>query len=353
MDLQVNRPEPVLSEKEIFLYKRSQSSDKAIEILLKGEFVLIKDLYSNGLFLLNELKKYLKQKYSDNSFQEQRDFRSIYYETSNRILLEIANNELIVKKAPKIGWLKVLYSDIKDFMLPFPKIQGLNSSWQWYNKGIFIPVLGKNIFPYFGSYFPTRFEHLELFEEWLKKYSGEKNIVFDIGIGSGILSFQMLKHGFKKIIGTDTNPNSIIGLLKAIKKNKDYSNLQLSYGNLFANSNIIADLIVFNPPWLPTKKNIDGLDKAIYYNNNLFADFFKEAKQRLKINGKIVLLFSNLAQITDACKTNPIEEEIRKGGRFKKELYLKKPVKPASNKTKRNQNWRSSENIELWVLGHK
>ena len=353
MDIKPNRPEPIVSEIEVVPFKKGTSPKMAIDALLEGDFVLIIDFYSSGLKLLSELKKYVKHKYPDKSFQGQRDFRSIFHELSNRILLDISDNKLSVKKAPEIGWLKKLYTEINDFALPFPKVQGLNSAWQWYKKGIFIPVLQRKIYPFFGTYFPTRFEHLELFEGWVKKYTGEKKSAIDIGVGSGILSFQMLQHGFEKTIGTDTNPNSIIGLRESIEENKGYSNLELIHGNLFANINTSTELIVFNPPWLPAKQDIKGLDNAIYYGPELFPDFFKEAKKFLKPGGKLVLLFSNLAQITNVSESNPIEEEIAKGGRFKKELLLKKIVKPASKKTKRNQNWRSSEVVELWVLVHK
>lgn len=352
-DIQVNRPEPIVSDIEVAFYKRKMDPQIAIEILLDGGFVLIVDFYSNGLALLSELKRYIKQQYSNKSFKGQRDFRSVYQNLSNKILLNISNNKLSVRKAPEIGWLQILYPELSDFALPFPKVQGLNSAWQWYKNGILIPVLEEKIHPYFGTYFPTRFEHIELFEDWLKKYCGTKTSAIDIGVGSGILSFQMLQHGFEKVIGTDINPNSIIGLTEFIKGNEKYSNLNLIHGNLFANCDILTELIVFNPPWLPASHDTEGLDSAIYYKSNLFSDFFKEAKKNLKPNGKIVLLFSNLAQITKVSEGNPIEKEIAEGGRFKLNLLLKKSVRPASKKTKRNQNWRSSEAVELWVLVHK
>ena len=187
----------------------------------------------------------------------------------------------------------------------------------------------------------------------MKKYNGIKKSAIDIGIGSGILSFQMLQHGFEYVIGTDINPNVIIGLTEAIKGNEKYSKLSIIHGNLFANCNTLTELIVFNPPWLPASHEVKGLESAIYYNSDLFSDFFKEAKKHLKSNGKIVLLFSNLAQITNVSESNPIEKEIAEGGRFKLDLLLEKPVRSASKKTKRNQNWRSSEVVELWVLIHK
>ncbi|MEA3446179.1 MAG: methyltransferase [Bacteroidota bacterium] len=349
-EIQVNRPEPIISDIDVVPYKRRMGPQTAIEDLVDGYYVLIVDFYSSGLTVLSELKKYLKSQYSDQSFQGQRNFRSVFRELSHRILLKINNNKLTVRKAPVIGWLEILYPDLNEFLLPFPQVQGLNSSWQWYEKGIAIPVLDRKIHPWFGTYFPTRFEHLELFDNWLKKYKGEKKSAMDIGIGSGILSFQMLKHGFEKVYGTDSNPNVIIGLCEDLKKNMLNSKIDIIHGDLFANCNLKTELIVFNPPWLPASHNLEGLDKAIYYDANLFPSFFSEAQKHLKTGGRVVLLFSNLAQITKVGEHHPIEAELSDGGRFQKELFIQKQVRPASKNTRRNQNWRTSEMVELWVL---
>ncbi|MDA3952017.1 MAG: methyltransferase [Bacteroidales bacterium] len=348
--IQADRPEPITSNIDVVPYKRRMDPQIAIEALVDGYHVLIVDFYSSGLTILSELKNYLKNKYTDQSFREQRDFRSEFRELSHRLLLLVNNNKLVVRKAPEIGWLKTLYPELNEFLLPFPQVQGLNSSWQWYEKGISIPGLEKKIHPFFGTYFPTRFEHLKLFENWLKQYKGDKKSAIDIGIGSGVLSLQMLKHGFEKVYGTDTNPNAIIGLNESLNKNKLNSKIDLLHGDLFANCNVKTELIVFNPPWIPASHDLEGIDKAIYYDYDLFPRFFSEAEKHLKPNGRIVLLFSNLAQITKVGENHPIEEELSKGGRFQKELFIQKKVDQASKNTRRNQNWRSSELVELWVL---
>ena len=349
-EIQADRPEPIISNIDVVPYKRRMEPQIAIEALVDGYNVLIVDFYSSGLTILNELKKYIKNKHSDQSFQGQRDFRSEFRELSHRLLLLVCNNKLTVRKAPEIGWLKTLYPELYEFLLPFPQVQGLNSSWQWYEKGISIPVLDKKIHPFFGTYFPTRFEHLKLFDNWLKRYKGEKKSAIDIGIGCGVLSFLMLKHSFEKVYGTDSNPNAIIGLNEYLNKNKLYSKIDLIHGDLFANCNLKTELIVFNPPWLPASHNLEGIDKAIYYDANLFPQFFAEAKKHLKAEGRVVLLFSNLAQITKVGECHPIEAELSGGGRFQKELFIQKKVSQASKKTRRNQNWRTSEMVELWVL---
>ncbi|WAC03115.1 50S ribosomal protein L11 methyltransferase [Lacinutrix neustonica] len=165
--------------------------------------------------------------------------------------------------------------------MPFPQIQGLNSAWQWYKNGITIPMLRNKLHPYYGTYFPTRFDHLELFDRWLKYYEGAKKTAIDVGIGSGVLSLQMIKHGFQKVFGTDINPNAIIGLTEYMGETKLSRKIDLDLGYLFGKFEKQTELIVFNPPWLRESHNVDNLEEAIYYNENLFPDFFEGAKQRL------------------------------------------------------------------------
>ncbi len=349
-DLKVNRPEPIKPGVEIRSFLQVTDIKETIDALLSGEYILIEDLYSNGLILLNELQSYLKNIHPNESFQEQREFRSEYRKLSNLILIQVKEHKLTVKKAPWIGWLEKLYPETNDFLLPFPQIQGLNSAWQWYNNGVIIPVIRNKVHPYYGVYFPTRFEHLQLFDNWLKRYEGPKKSAIDVGIGCGVLSLLLMKHGFQKSFGTDVNPNAIIGLKESMKGTKLSHKIEIDYGHLFGKWEKLTELIVFNPPWLPSSHDLDRLDEAIYYNDKLFPDFFVEAKKRLLPEGRIVLLFSNLGQITNVTKEHPIENELLNGGRFELDKCLKKSVKAASVKTKRNQHWRSTEEVELWVL---
>ena len=352
-DLHINKPEPILAGKQIELFNRTTDVKHTIKLLEAGKPILITAFYSNGLLLLKELHKHLKRKLPHKSYQEQREYRSEYRKLSNLILIEIVDHKLKVKKSPSIGWLERFYPETSDFLLPFPQVQGLNSAWQWYQNGISIPVLRNKVHPFYGTYFPTRFDHLKLFDNWLKRYTGPKKSAIDVGIGSGILSFQMIKYGFQKVFGTDTNPNAIVGLKEFMADTKLSRKIELDFGHLFGRWTKQTELIVFNPPWLPDLNNPDSNDQAIYYNENLFPEFFAEAKKRLLPEGKLVILFSNLAQITNVTKDHPIEKELVEGERFQLEKCLKKTVKAASEKTKRDQFWRSSEEVELWVLTNK
>lgn len=349
-EMRADRPEPIIPDIEVYPYKRRMEPQMAIDALVEGHYVLIVDFYSSGLTLLLAIREYVKLKYPDLSFQGQRAYRSAFRELSHRLLLLVNNHKLAVRKAPEIGWLKILYPGLSEFLLPFPQVQGLNSAWQWYQKGIIIPGLNLKIHPWYGTYFPTRFEHLKLFDNWLKQYKGARKSAMDIGIGSGVLTFQLLRHGFEQIYGTDSNPNAIIGIHQAMQGNKLSPKIKLMFGDLLAGYDQKAELIVFNPPWLPAARDSEGIDKAIYYDDKLFPRFFAEAGRHLAPGGHVVLLFSNLAQITGTTEDHPIAAELASGKIFQKELFLQKNVASASENTRRDQNWRAAEMVELWVL---
>tara|TARA_R110002012_G_scaffold313413_1_gene524990 strand:+ start:307 stop:1383 length:1077 start_codon:yes stop_codon:yes gene_type:complete len=352
-EINAHKPAPFVTGKRLEIFNLSTEIKKTIQALEAGKPVLIADFYSNGILLLKELQQYLKSKMPHKTFQEQREYRAAYHKLSNLILLEIINYKIDVKKAPAIGWLEKLYTGNTNFLLTFPQVQGLNSSWQWYQNGISVPTLRNKIHPYYGVYFPTRFDHLTVFDNWLKRYEGPKKSAIDIGVGSGALSFQLVGHGFQKVYGTDINPNAIIGLTEFMGDTKLSRKIELDHASLFGKWDKQTELIVFNPPWLPISSENDRTDKAMYYPEELFPDFFAAAKERLAVDGKLVILFSNLAQITDVTNDHPIENEISHHDRFQLERCYKKRVKAASDKTTRDQNWRGSEEVELWVLVHK
>ena len=352
-DIQPDRPDILTTEVEAISFYRKMDTKATVEEMIAGKYVLVEEFYSNGLQVLNELKRNLLLKHKDKTFQGQRDYRAAFRKASHRLLLKAKDNKLIVKKSPDFGWLELLYPDVSEFYVAFPDVQGMNSSWQWYKKGLEVKTLNLTIHPFYGTYFPTRFDHLKLFDKWLKKYEGAKNNAIDIGVGSGVLSFQLIQNGFENIFATDTNKNAIIGVSKEIERLGFEDKITLNHGDLFDNCDVKADIIVFNPPWLLAKHDLEeGIDKAMYYEEELFPRFFEQALEHLAPEGKIVLIFSNLAQVVDEESVHPIIEELQKHNRFRKELHLRRDVRASSRRTKRRDS-RDNEKVELWVLTPK
>ena len=350
---QADRPDIITTEIDAIHFYRKMDTEATVKDMIDGKYVLVEEFYSNGLQVLKELRKNLLLKHKDKTFQGQRDYRAAFRKASHRLLLKVVDNKLTVKKGPDSGWLTVLYPDVSEFYVSFPEMQGMNSSWQWYEKGMEIKTLDLTLKPYYGTYFPTRFDHLKLFDKWLKKYDGAKNKAIDIGVGSGILTFQLIQNGFENIFATDSNKNAIIGVAEESKRLGFEKKITLNHGDLFENCDVKADLIVFNPPWLLAKHALEeGIDKAMYYEEDLFPRFFEQALNHLTPDGKIVLIFSNLAQVVDKESPHPIIEELRNHKRFRKELHLTREVRASSRRTKRRDS-RENEKVELWVLTPK
>lgn len=351
-DIKIDRPDIITSQIEPISYYRKMDTDAIVVALLEGKYILIEEFYSNGLEVLAELKNHLKLKYDDETPGAQAEYKIAFDEAAKRVILKIEDHKLLIKKAPELKWFDILYPESSEFYLPFLEVQKLSSSWLTYKNGVEVKTLDLEIHPFYGTHAPKRFDHLKLFDKWVKKYEGSKDTAIEIGIGSGVLSFQMIQNGFKNIHASDINKNAIVGVDKESKELGYEDKITLYHGDLFENIDIQADVIVFQPPWLPTKNKIQkDIDKAVYFEEDLFPKFFDEAKKHLSPEGKIVLVYSDLVPKSEE-NTHPIIEELRANNRFKKELHLRRDVRATSRRKKRNDST-DNKKVELWVLAQK
>lgn len=352
-DIKPDRPKIITKELNAIKYYRKMDAKETVNEMMAGKYVIVEEFFSNGLELLSELKRILSKIHKDKSFQGKREYRAAFREASHNLFIKVKDYKIDVKKAPDVGWLEILYPEASEFYISFPDAQGLNSSWQWYKKGIEVKTLDLMLHPYYSTYFPTRFDHLKLFDKWLKKYDGAKNNAIEIGVGSGVLSFQLIQNGFENIYASDTNKNAVIGVAKECERLSYEDKITVNHADLFENCDVKADVIVFNPPWLVAKHKLEeGIDKAMYYEEDLFPRFFEQAAEHLNENGKIVLIFSNLGEVVDKNTIHPIIDELRKNKRFRKDLHLTRDVRASSKRTQRTDS-RDKEKVELWVLSLK
>ncbi len=126
-----------------------------------------------------------------------------------------------------------------------------------------------------------------LLQKYVKIYA--KGKVLDLGSGSGIQALAALQYT-KDVLASDIDEETVSGLkkkgIKAVKS------------DLFENIKDRFDLIMFNPPYLPTiEKEDKELSKAISGGKKgyeLIERFFKEAKSHLIDKGKILIVCSSL-----------------------------------------------------------
>lgn len=132
-----------------------------------------------------------------------------------------------------------------------------------------------------------------LLAEILEKEDLAGKKCLDMGSGCGFLSILMAKQG-AEVIAADINKDAV----EVTRNNASRNNALLTAvrSDLFENVKDEYDLIVFNAPYLPSEEK--EKDEQTYYGGPtgraVIERFLVYAKQFLKPEGKILLLFSTL-----------------------------------------------------------
>lgn len=125
-----------------------------------------------------------------------------------------------------------------------------------------------------------------LLQKYVKKFAKGKTL--DLGCGSGIQSLSALENT-KDILACDISKEAVDYCIK--------KGINAIYSDLFQNIRGKFDLIIFNPPYLPS----DEVDKELSLalsggekGNEIIERFLRDAKKYLKKDGKILIVFSSL-----------------------------------------------------------
>ena len=343
-------PEPILSEKGFIPFLASTPNRKAFDDLRRGKKYCFEGTYGTAMAFYSWLKKQINQIHPIIGYESSRVNRDMLRELCQRIFVRVVNAQVDLVNAPSIPWLAEFYPNLTAFYLPFTDILGINGAWQWYNIGISYPKLQHKVHPYYGVYFPTRTEHLVLFDEWVQQ-SMPINNAMDLGTGCGVLSFYMLKHGISNVLATDINSNAIRSVEFDLKKQGNSQQLNLLQTDLFTDVDTSElDLVVFNPPWIPDKTS-SSIDLAMYYDGDFFERFFQSAYEVLPKGCRLVILFSTFAQAAGLSVEHPILRELNTHKRYTLVNYIQSPV---TQKPSNRKNWleeiRRNEQVELWEL---
>jgi hypothetical protein len=343
-------PECIVPEESPIQIKAGKPYRHIFSGLVGGQSFCFADTFGTAMSFYGWLKKQLERKYPVHDYQSSRMHRNFLNHFTKNLLVKITDQQPDLHGAPANGWLNLFHTENAQYHLRFTDFLGMNGSWQWFKNGIQYPGLNHLVHPFYDVYFPTRYEHLILFDNWLGQQQPFNKVV-DMGAGCGILSFYMLQHGVKQVTATDTNPNSLLSIaLDQEGSGNSMDNLALRQCSFFDGLDMDScELLVFNPPWVP-EATADINDRAIYYDHQFFPDFFEQAYEKLPANCLLVILFSTFAQAAGITALHPIEKELTQH-RFSLVTHLQSPVnQPPSKQRHWLSNIRLKEKNELWVL---
>jgi len=316
--------------------------DAALARLEKGEWLRVRDAYATGTRLLAALRRRYPAAGPRATHRERPQADAAYRAVAGRVVVPVRGKGLGLAKAPPVGFLPLLYGTKGGFDLPLLDVQALNGAYQTYKEGVAMPVLGGRIHPFYATYVPRRMEHLVLFTTWLSGYSGLRERAVDVGTGTGILALLLAKAGFAQVTATDVNPNAVISVHHELERRSPRPAVVPVLGDLLDPVPERVDLIVFNPPWMQGDATT-FVDRAMYFTEGLFERFFAQAHQRLRPQGRVVLVFSNVVRLVQPDVPHPIEAELAKG-RFHVVQKLERRIRP------QGKGRRTRERVEVWEL---
>jgi len=136
---------------------------------------------------------------------------------------------------------------------------------------------------------------LETIREDLKKEIIENAL--EIGTGSGYISLGIYNR-VNDLVVTDINP-IVITYLIDLKKEYKLDKITIRKSNLFSNIKNNFDLIIFNPPYVPSENipNANEIDRLATdggaFGRTIILKFINQVKNHLSKNGVCYLLISS------------------------------------------------------------
>jgi len=342
----LHRPEPLAPGTPARIVDRHVSPEAAVDALLGGTSLRIEDHFCTGVRILEALDGRLPRPAAESPFGVRRARDRRWREAALHLLTPIVERRVALGGvgSDTIGFAEELYPEAGRFLLPFVQVQELHGAWRRYVEGVHLGVLGHRLHPFFGTYVPTRMSHLELFATWLSGYTGNRTRAVDVGTGCGVLAFLLARAGFDAVLATDCNPNAVESVRRDLTRRPAPPPVDVREADLLGEDATTAELIVFNPPW--TRGPVEGyVDEALHFDDDLFDRFFDEALARVGVDGRVVLIFSNVIQLVQPDIPHPILNELERG-RFRLVDKLQRRVKPPRGRGRR----RTKERVEVWEL---
>ncbi len=121
------------------------------------------------------------------------------------------------------------------------------------------------------------------------------DVILEVGTGSGIISTELAK--VSRVVATDINPHAVLRVHKA--------GIDVVRTDLFAGIRGSFDLVLFNPPYLPTQPEEridDWLEYALDGGKNgraVIGCFAAGAGRVLAPGGRILLLISSVTGLSE------------------------------------------------------
>jgi len=308
----------------------SSSADDALKRLRKGEVLLYRGDFHNAKQLLSAMARRLEAAKTSSvrdAYRAERKLRAEEQRTLGHLLVELDGHyRLSLKRAPDVAkaceW--AWGPPPPRTLTPLKTLLGVIGAAQWRTKGLKVPGLEGTLEPHYGVYSPTRNDYVAL----LDGLDARGKTVFDVGTGTGVLSFVLLQRGAKSATGSDVEPLAVACARANAQRLKLSDRFTAVERDGFPDGR--ADLVVCNPPWIPEPPRT-RLDRAVFDEGGAFVQrFLRELPEHLTPGGRGVLLISDLPELLGLRAPGWLEEQLAAAGLEVESVKQTAPAHPKS-----------------------
>ncbi len=289
----------------------------ALQRVRKGEYLEYTGDYQNAKQLLGAMSRRLVSKGKPGTaleaFRAERRNRQKEHEALSRILVRLdPSYRLSLPRAEDVAQAcRWVWGEPKgrETLVALKTLLGILGASQWRREGLAVPGLEGKLRPHYGVFLPTRTEYLELLHE-LPSQKGKR--VFDIGCGTGVLSFLLLQHGAASVVATDLDARSVACAQDNARRFGVEERFEAREADLFPAGK--ADLVVCNPPWIPEPPK-NRVDRAVFDEGSEFLRrFLHELPAHLNLGGEGLLILSDLAVLLGLRPAGWFAEQLQSAG---------------------------------------
>lgn len=313
-------------------------ADVAVRRARAGEYLRYTGDFHNAKQLLQAMGRRLPAgkppKSALEAFRAERNARMLEHQTLSRVLVTLdAKYQLALSRAPDVSqacrqaWGE---SPGNDTWVPLKTLLGALGAAEWRKKGLAVPWLEGSLEPHYGVFLPTRHEYVDLLKA-VPDVEGKQ--IWDIGTGTGVLSFLLLQHGATAAVATDIDERAVACAQANAAKLKLASRFTVSQRDGFPEGQ--ADLIVCNPPWVPEPPK-NRVDRAVFDDDSAFLRaYLMGLKAHLKPGGFGLLLLSDLAVLLGLREETWLDQQFAAAGL---KVSWKKSVPARHSKAKQRED---------------
>lgn len=284
---------------DVFEVDDALTADEALRRVRRGEALWHRGTFLNAKQLVAAMGRRLPKPGPAASaleaFRQERRARALEYETLSKVLVGVdGEHRLLLRRAPDVreacrhAWGPPSGALT---LTPLKTLLGMLGAEAWRRGGLEVPGLRGTLLPAWGVYTPTRSEYVELLTR-VDDVRGRT--VFDVGTGSGVLSFVLLQRGAASVEATDVEPRAVENARENARRLGLEARFTVSLAPLFPPGT--AELVVCNPPWLPEAPK-SRFDRAVFDPDSaMLLGFLDGLRAHLAPGGRGLLILSNLAE---------------------------------------------------------